>query len=449
MTFDAQFFVATTIAIFSLGMAFFTLHKSPNRQVSLSFFLLVAALSAWILSSMFADVFINYQAALWSSRLAMVGPILSCPIFLYICWVFPEQSRILSKKLFFFALLPAVLLLLLVPTSYNVPYVRIEEWGTFSKSGILYDFFDYFFLGYLGAGFTFLIMKFRQTQETMVRQQLRVFLLASFLLFSIGFLTNSFLPRFFSYAQGSVYGPSLAILLFSLLTSYAILRFKFLDITVVVRRALLAFFGFVLLASLMSVFSYSIFRFSAQTPFLIVVFSALALAILSFKNRFDRFLRRIFPEERINIPDYFENRLRRRMLPFEKMTLHNVLRQIQERSGVPAGLFLWDGGYWYTLEGDFLVRVRVPRRLDFLRRNWSFGSDGLWQTWVKRSFLKRGIYHLTPVGEGGSFFGFAFLTTPCIGASERVEEFRTLIHEYAPGLVSLREHVHELSAQHR
>jgi signal transduction histidine kinase len=191
----------------------------------------------WVFCSFMADLLKNHEMVLFWTKAAIIGPALLATLFYSFSLVFPVKE---GKETFLknaLAFIPTTLFLILAPTALNVEEVVVEEWGVDFTPGPLY----YLLFAHLVVNFLLAIRNLRRAHhrvKTRVERHQILFICSALLgALIIGLSTNLVLPLL-GFARYSKYGPSLAILFFTALTSIAILRHRLLDIRVILTEAL-------------------------------------------------------------------------------------------------------------------------------------------------------------------------------------------------------------------
>jgi hypothetical protein len=226
------------ITLFVLTLSSFVLFRSPGRKINQIFGITIFFFALWIISSSMSDITGFWGSeywALWWARAAIVGPFLFCPLFLYFTYFFPKKAQELSwLKIITIFFLP-VISLFFAPTKYNVSEISLESWGTGFMPGPLYLVLLICLIAYFGIGLYRLAKGYRNATTSNEKAQIFYVFVGTISFVIIGITTNVVLPGFFNVAQLSVFGPSLAMLIFASLTAYAILVHHLLDVWVVVR----------------------------------------------------------------------------------------------------------------------------------------------------------------------------------------------------------------------
>ncbi|MDP2735343.1 MAG: ATP-binding protein [bacterium] len=251
--------ILTTLG--TLFLAVLVLSKKPIDSTAKSFTTMILGGALWIFFVFMADNAFDYESALWWTRLAIVGPILIAPALLYLSFSFPSRLVILVSWKRFLIFLPPAILLSLIPTSFNVVEVSLEQWGTGFTPGPLYQILILYFLLYFIASSYFFSRSYR-TGNRLERAQIIYVGLGLFLAFLIGITTNLVLPLL-GQTQSSVLGPAFSIIAFALFTSYAIFKHHLLEVKVVAAEVLV--FGLLIILTIETLLSSSvwslIFRF--------------------------------------------------------------------------------------------------------------------------------------------------------------------------------------------
>ncbi len=230
--------VDLTISLFVLVLSLFVFRQDPARKINQLYGLTILAFAAWIISSSLSDITGFYGSefgALFWARAAIVGPFWLCPLFLYFTYYFPRVSGEMNrwKRLAIFAI-PAIAMFF-VPTGYNVGEIMLESWGTNFTPGILYPVLFLCLFGFLGTALYRLGRSYRASLNSQEKAQIFYVFSGMLAFLIIGPTTNLILPLVWGIAWLSVFGPSLAMLIFGTLTSYAILKHHLLETWIVAR----------------------------------------------------------------------------------------------------------------------------------------------------------------------------------------------------------------------
>ncbi len=260
------------IVLLGLVIALRNFQRITNKLL----FSLCLSLSFWIFSVYMADFSPEIDKILIWTKLSIVGPIFAFPILVWFSYVFPEEERSLKLEKIALLFFPAILLLLLVPTSWNVENVWVTEWGTDFSPGHLYWIFSLYSFTYIGLSSYFFFKKYKKSSG-LNRFQIKYFFLGAFISALLGLFLNVILP-IFEYGRGSVFGPSSSLFLV-LFTSYSISRHRLMDIKLAAGKVLVYLFSFIVI-SLISYFIFLTLRltsFSLGVKIILVSLSAASL----------------------------------------------------------------------------------------------------------------------------------------------------------------------------
>jgi signal transduction histidine kinase len=218
--------------ITSLAFGYFVYLKGRTRQLNKLWFVFTASVAVWGFGGMWIALADTETEALWAWRIAFACGVLWIPILFYhfVC-TFCELSR--RKSLLFFYSL-GMLLFPLIFTDLFFSGVRF----TFSSfyyslpGPFLFPFFFLWWLGMVVYSHYELLRVYRHTSGQK-KNQIKYFFLATAVGYSGGSL--DYLPIFGVdlYPYGNF-----TIILYPIIMTYAIVRYRLMDITVVINRGL-------------------------------------------------------------------------------------------------------------------------------------------------------------------------------------------------------------------
>ncbi|NQU16456.1 MAG: GAF domain-containing protein [Candidatus Saganbacteria bacterium] len=279
--------LAVTIAV-NLALGFFILFRDHANIVNRVICTLLFLLSFMTVSILGA---LNAQSAnimLFWVRLAYFVSSFIPAIFLYFSIVFPKADNVPSQGKGFLIFLPALFFSLVSFT----PLIEKEAGFPFSippAYGPLMPAFTIFLVVYFLFGFYNLIKKYNQYQGH-EKLQIWYVLFGAVMASSIVIFTNIILPQFFNSANFAGVGPA-SSLIFVGFISYAIVRYRLLDIEDFFSRSM------VFLALLIFVGGSLYFFAAEKTRFLLSFYIVLANSLIGFFILFQNFrsrLNRIF-----------------------------------------------------------------------------------------------------------------------------------------------------------
>jgi hypothetical protein len=169
--------------------------------------------------------------------------VLFAPLFLHFCAIYPTRYHLSTKRSWLAALLyaPAFVLLLTAAVAYFVPPTRLARFGV-SESFDLLGWFDkasfiHFTLG-LSAGAVVLVWRFLKSKSAVVRQQLKWVMWGAIIAVA---------PFTVLYGVNHIFGLEsepwmtnvaiLPLILIPLAFGHSVVRYRLMDVDIVVRRA--------------------------------------------------------------------------------------------------------------------------------------------------------------------------------------------------------------------
>ena len=221
--------------LFCILIILLVLHKNLKSEVNKTFVLFTAATAVWIFTNLMVDLSTTNGQALFWGRATIVGPLFMPTILLYFSYIFPGKKEFHLKPFYYFIFLLPLLLLFVVPTSWNMESVRITKAGVEVVVGPAYTFFLLFVITYMGFALIKLFLKYRKAIG-IEKMQLRYVFFGLFLSIVLSTVANLLLPILGVSTFASL-GPS-STLIFIGFVSYSIVKHRLLDIEVIIRRSL-------------------------------------------------------------------------------------------------------------------------------------------------------------------------------------------------------------------
>ncbi len=218
-----------------LLLSFLVVYSNPRARTNraLSSFLFSGFL--WLFANLLANISSTPEKIILYSRLALVGAILIAPSYLLFCYYFAfanSSKKLSGKKLAFVFLIPTVLLIT-TPTPLNIKGLASNNVDVLV--GPTYTLLVPLLLLYFGYG-TYLLIRMLRKTDSVKKRQLNYIFFGIALTFIPGLILNGAL-LLLGYSESASYGP-LFVIFFSVFTSLAIVKHKFLDIRLIVARSL-------------------------------------------------------------------------------------------------------------------------------------------------------------------------------------------------------------------
>jgi len=284
--------ITTTI---NLGWGLLIFFQGKKKKPNLIFSSVVFSVVLWSVSM------IGYRSSekyvLEWCRLLYVAAILIPLAFLYFNFIFPEGKKT-NKYLSFSISLPAIVLIILTIFTNLIisDAFRIEDAENKIVFGAWYILYVLYIIGYFS--WSFLILISNQKKYTgIIRAQSRYIYIGAASASTVAMTTNLLLPWFNIFVVNWL--GQVATFLWVSFTSYAIIRYRLMDIRIVVRKAVIYFlsagfvFGMFYLVTWMynTIFG-SVFDNGAYllgliiSPIFVALFAWLNVRIKGFANKY-------------------------------------------------------------------------------------------------------------------------------------------------------------------
>lgn len=216
----------TVVAMAITVLGIYTLLREHGSRVSAAFFLLTQSLGIWLFafSRMYSAADVNL--AMWWAKAAYVG-ICSIPaaVYNFTALVLQEHGRF-KKHVLTVWILSGLFIALSLSTDIQFASLSRYSWGYFPKGGIRSLFFILYFLVVMAMALGSYVAGYRNVIRSTVQQRRSRILVIAFAVGSFGVV--DFLVTFgvLRYPLGYA-----AIFLFTLISGYSILRYRFMPIT--------------------------------------------------------------------------------------------------------------------------------------------------------------------------------------------------------------------------
>lgn len=261
----AVFLAIITLAInIILGaMIFLRGFKNPAARV---FFITVVAIIAWSTTNFAFLLPISKSIAFFLSKSSFFSGAIIALSFLCFAIIFPKNTRDVSQKIKIFIFSVGLFFSALCYTNFIVSdYIAepdpwaLRDWTM--VAGPLHFIYGIYFLFFMAAAFFVLIRKLTQQLSGIQKQQIRYIIVGAVLSTIGGSGTNLVIPMFTGDSSMGIFGPYFTIF-FVGFTTYAILRHRFLDIRIVLRKGTVYA---VTIAIVLGVYGYLVFLISQTT----------------------------------------------------------------------------------------------------------------------------------------------------------------------------------------
>lgn len=252
--------LAALVVGINLSLGILLLLRARHNPAARIFAITVFSIVVWSFSVFSETPEISNDLALFYSRLAFFSGSFIATSFLYFSFVFPRPTQGISlvKKIVIWGI--GVFFALISLSSLVIASEQLRSWGWEGTRGPLSRAFDIYFIVFMFAALIVLIRKFLNAKG-IARIQIEYFLIGSLISVIGGTTTNVIIPFFTTSSFTGYYGPYFSVF-YVIFTTYAILRHRFLDIRIVLRKGTVYA---VTIAIVLGVYGYLVFVISQTT----------------------------------------------------------------------------------------------------------------------------------------------------------------------------------------
>lgn len=293
-------YIPAIIGLLLIGL--FVLSNNPKNIKNRVFALFNFLASLWLLSLYVSDIAKDEWVALWGLRFGLFFGQLVPLAFYYLVLVFPHRSSFNKLHQIIFGL-AYVFIAFLSFTPLNVSTVKLLEFGVLpTEVGPLYTVSDFLSLILVLVGLGILIRKYRGTKEKTEKGQLRLMLIGVAVVIIANVVSGMILLSLFEVDSAALLLGDFALLVFSCLVAYAMVRHRLFDVRLIVARsvAYILSLGILTATTVIVVYALSASTFSellsaSSLAFIYAVIAVvLSIAYQPLKKFFDRVTNKIF-----------------------------------------------------------------------------------------------------------------------------------------------------------
>ena len=215
----------SAIFVFILGVL--VLLRNPRNRLNFTFALHALVISLWLFGTFMMFSSGSVESAIYWDRF-IYGAVVFIPAFMYhFC------LALTNRKVNFWLILAYILsifFLVMSRTDYFVADVFYYKWGVHTKAKLFHHFFLAYFSFYVIFWFVEVYKYYKKVDSALLKYQIKYFFIAFLFLFTIG--PTAYLPAYgvgiypFSYLSG---------LIFTVIISYAILKYRLMDMRIIAR----------------------------------------------------------------------------------------------------------------------------------------------------------------------------------------------------------------------
>lgn len=284
----------TSLLLLSLGI--FVYSKNRRNPLNRVFFPLCLTSGVWLFFYSLAYNSTSENMGFLCLKIGYCGIIFIAVIFFHYTKEFLEVRKM--KGLVLLNYLMGILWVFSIwKSSYFIKGIHKYFWGYYPLAGSLHPIFLIFFIGLISFSLIFLLYYFLYQKEKLTPLktiQIKYLFLAFFI---FNFASLDFLPNYGIKIYPFGYLPAL---FFTLIIAYSILRYRLMDINIVIKKTVVYSLSAGLLASFFVVFVLAMTKYLSNlagiTSFTITVIAALIIALLfnPLRNRIQTIIDRIF-----------------------------------------------------------------------------------------------------------------------------------------------------------
>ncbi len=280
---DFQNILLSIVAIINFSWGGLILSQSKNKIANVIFSSVVFNVVLWTIAMIGYRISENYTL-IWC-RFLYVSAILIPLFFLYFNFIFPEKKHFSYLSIFFIIISTLILIFLTIFSNYIITDAfKVEGDENRIIFGPLYLFYVIYIFGFFNWSFLKIILNLKK-YTGIIKVQLRYIFLGAFFASFIAMVTNLFLP-WFGYFKFNWSGQVFTVIWVSF-TSYAIIKYRLMDIRFVLGRGAIYFLSFAVVVSsalgLISLNEQSGQPLSVNTSGALIIIFSILLFQLSFK----------------------------------------------------------------------------------------------------------------------------------------------------------------------
>ncbi|TSC95383.1 MAG: hypothetical protein Athens101410_633 [Parcubacteria group bacterium Athens1014_10] len=301
-----SYFLFILILAADLFLCFLVYLKGRQNRINRLFSALTFWSAVWMSSNFLENEITNLELAILFLTIDFISGVLIAYFFLLFCLYFHRPNLTLSKIKIFLIFSPIVILTIFILSDLIITNITLYQGRIQFSWGKLSIFYILTLLGYIGTGCLNLIFKYKKSYGIQKLQTLYILTglsLTAFLALIINFFLQHILPV--SLFRIGIYG----FLFFIGFTSYAIVKYRLMDIRVVISKSLLyallvvyvaGAFTFVSLLAVTYLHQLSDFN---ETLITLLISLIIVLSLDPLKKYLGRITDKIFFKARINYQD--------------------------------------------------------------------------------------------------------------------------------------------------
>lgn len=220
--------------------------KGFRKPANWTFFFLVMAFNGWILGNYLTHIIQTESFPMFAIDLTYFFGVLIVPIFILFVYYFPKKS-IFSWFKYFILIMPAIIAAVISFFSVYIKSIQIVpgELNAYENNHPWLIFYSCIVAGYVIV-YLFILGKKIRREPAMNRMKLKYVLAGFIIASSIGIFFDLIVPLTQAETTIGVFG-SYGTIFITVSVAYAILRYRLMDISLVIRKSAVQLLTFILL----------------------------------------------------------------------------------------------------------------------------------------------------------------------------------------------------------
>ena len=251
----------------NLLLGFFVLLRNTKEKINSTFFILVLSVIGWQISLLFFYIVESPTIILWIGRFNFAIVLIMLFYLLKFSLIFPSETFRISRKLLL--VISSWIMIFFGLTLFTPLVDKMEVIKGLAERetiyGILYPFYILHYIIFAGGGIYLISKKLKTITNKLEKYQLIYFIGGISSALILGFLSNILLPLL-GVQQTAYFGP-LTTIIFSGVTTYAILKHHLFNIKVLATEFFVGILGIILLTEV--ILSSSVLKIISLFAFLL------------------------------------------------------------------------------------------------------------------------------------------------------------------------------------
>lgn len=221
------------VSFLNFFLAVFVFTKNVKAELNQAFAFFETCIAVWGFGMLIMTLAPTGEIAMTGITILQLGLFFSFSSFLNFVLALTNDQRKINKGLCFVAYTLSLVFTILDQLGFIISDVTIV-FGTYQPvAGLLAPFFNLTFLTFMGYGVFLLYRRYKTTRSVLEKDRIK-YLFLGMLLVVVSSPTNILLVQGF-YVYPTAH---LGLTIYACLTAYAIIRYRLMDITIIIKKAL-------------------------------------------------------------------------------------------------------------------------------------------------------------------------------------------------------------------